>query len=179
MKIRFSSGAYLLAVLFIIALLNACAPSAAPTFFIPPTESPQIIPVTAIIITALPTTIQTIIIPSPTPTCTNNLTFVQDVTIPDGTNVQPNQPIDKQWLVTNSGTCNWDSRYRLKLISGDTMSAPSEQPLFPARAGAQAKLRILFTAPQETGTYQSTWQAVGPGGTTFGTVVSIQVIVGP
>lgn len=181
MKIRFcASGAYLLPVFSIFALvLNACAPSATPTFFVPPAEPPQIIQITAIISTALPTTIPTIIISSPTPTCTNNLTFNQDVTIPDGTNVQPGQPIDKQWLVTNNGTCNWDSRYHLKLTSGDTMSAPTEQPLFPARAGAQAKLRILFTAPQDTGTYQSAWQAVGPDGTTFGEVISIQVIVGP
>jgi len=169
----------LVALFMFPLILNACAPSSTPTFFVPPTEPLQIIPIIATIVTLLPTTIPTISIPTPTPTCSNNLTYIQDVTIPDGTNVSASQPINKQWLVSNSGTCNWDSRYRFKLISGDAMSAPVEQALYPARAGAQAKLSILFTAPQDSGSYQSSWQAAAPDGTAFGAVVSIQVTVGP
>jgi Ig-like domain from next to BRCA1 gene len=182
MKTRLSPSlnrhAIFLAFVFI---LNACTPSSTPTFFIPPTELPQINPVTAPVVTAAPTTVPTVLIPTPTPTptCTNNLTYIQDLTIPDGTTVSSGQSIDKQWLVSNSGTCNWDSRYRLKLISGDAMAAPVEQALYPARAGAQVKLRILFTAPQDAGTYQSAWQAVAPDGTAFGTLVNIQITVGP
>jgi hypothetical protein len=159
-------------------ILSACTPSSTPTFFVPPTEPPPpLIQITFTAIAVPPTTIPTIIIPTPTPPCTNNLAFNQDISIPDGTTVQANQPIDKQWLVTNSGTCNWDSRYRLKLISGDAMSAPTEQALYPARAGSQAKLRIIFTAPPNSGTYQNAWQAYAPDGTAFGTVISIQVIL--
>ena len=180
MKTRFTPGLNRFAIsLAFLLTLGACAPSSTSTFFVPPTEPPQLIPITATFVTALPTTIPTIIIPTSTPTCTNNLTYVQDLTVFDGTNVSPGQPIDKQWLVNNSGTCNWDSRYRLKLISGDVMAAPVEQTLYPAHAGAQAKLRILFTAPQDAGTYQSTWQAIAPDGTAFGAVVSIQITVGP
>ncbi len=168
-------------LLAFVLILNACAPSSTPTFFVPPTELPQINPVTAVVLTTAPTSIPTVVIspPTPTPTCTNNLTYIQDLTIPDGTTVSPSQAIDKQWLVSNSGICNWDSRYRLKFISGDAMAAPVEQALYPARAGAQAKLRILFTAPQVAGTYESTWQAIAPDGTTFGTPVNIQITVGP
>ena len=80
----------------------------------------------------------------------------------------PGESIDKEWLVTNSGSCNWDSVIVLKLISGDAMGVPSEQALYPARAGTQATLRIVFTAPQNIGTYQSAWQAFAPDGTAFG-----------
>jgi methionine-rich copper-binding protein CopC len=59
------------------------------------------------------------------------------------------------------------------------MAVPIEQALYPARAGAQAKLRILFTAPQAAGTYQSSWQAIAPDGTAFGAVVSIQITISP
>ena len=168
-------------LLAFVLILNACAPSSTPTFFVPPTELPQVNPVTALVVTAAPTTVPTVLIPTPTPTptCTNNLTYIQDLTIPDGTTVSSGQSIDKQWLVSNSGTCNWDSRYRLKLISGDAMAAPVEQALYPARAGAQAKLQIIFTAPLNAGTYQSAWQAIAPDGTTFGTLVNIQITVGP
>jgi len=122
-------------------------------------------------------------IPTPTVTatptegpCTNNLEFIQDVTIPDGTKILTGAAIDKQWLVNNTGTCNWDDSYRLKWIGGDPLGANQEQMLFPARSGTQATLRINFTAPTIEGTYQSAWQAYGPDGTAFGDPVFMQII---
>ena len=101
------------------------------------------------------------------------------MTIPDGTSVTPGMPVDKQWLVTNAGSCDWSAAYRLKLISGDAMGAPAEQALYPARAGTQATLRVVFAAPQQAGTYQSAWQAFGPDGTAFGEAVYMQITVAP
>ena len=59
------------------------------------------------------------------------------------------------------------------------MGAPPLQALYPARGGMQAKFRILFTAPQASGAYQSSWQAIAPDGTRFGIPVNIQITVGP
>ena len=165
-------------VLLLIFTLTACAPQSTPTFFIPPTQFIEITPTKIVIrvptLTVVPT--PTMVIPTPTP-CTNSLTFDNDITIPDNTPFNPGQSIDKQWLVTNSGTCDWDSRYRLKLINGPAMGAATEQTLYPARAGAQATLRIIFTAPSDTGTYISTWQAFGPNGEAFGDTIYIQIVV--
>ena len=47
-------------------------------------------------------------LPTATPTCSDWLTFVEDLTIPDGTSVIPGSVLDKRWQVENSGTCNWD-----------------------------------------------------------------------
>jgi hypothetical protein len=80
-------------------------------------------------------------------------------------------------LVQNSGTCNWDDRYRLKFVSGSELGAPVEQTLYPARSGTEATIRILFTAPAEPGTYQSAWQAYDPQGQPFGDPVFIQIII--
>jgi len=85
--------------------------------------------------------------------------------------------MDKQWLVLNAGSCNWDSRYRLRLINGDAMRASLEQALFPARAGMQATLRMEFTAPLEPGKYFSEWQAFDARGIAFGESFFIKVIV--
>jgi hypothetical protein len=104
---------------------------------------------------------------------------MQDVTIPDGTAVSPGEPVDKQWLVTNAGTCNWGAGYRLKIISGDAMGAAAEQALYPARAGTQATLRVLMTAPQDAGTHQGAWQAFAPDGKAFGEAVYVQINVSP
>jgi len=159
--------------------LAACAPKSTPTIFIPPTQPIQLIPITPTPTIFAVTSVPTVVPPTPTPPCTNILTYNKDLTIPDDTAVAPGQSIDKQWLVTNSGSCNWDSRYRLKLINGDAMGTASEEALYPARAGTQATLRILFTAPSAAGTYRSAWQAFGPGNEAFGDPVYIQIIVQP
>ena len=83
--------------------------------------------------------------------CSDGLSFLEDVTIKDYSIIPPGSSMDKRWLIQNSGSCNWDSRYRLRLISGNSLGASLEQALFPARAGMQATLRINFTAPLEAG----------------------------
>lgn len=166
-------------------ILTACGPAARPTYFVPPTagDSPVAPPnATNDPLPALSSTsaqIPTIVVPTPTPPCTDGLTYVQDLTIPDGTNFAPGQQIDKQWLVSNSGTCNWDDRYRLKFIGGDPMGASPLLALFPARAGTQATIRVVFIAPQQTGLYQSQWQAMNPEGLDFGDAFYISIAVSP
>ena len=113
----------------------------------------------------------------PTPSCTNGLTYLEDLTIPDGTVVDPGATLDKRWRVRNSGTCNWDERYHLRLVDGDPLGVEKEVPLYPARAGAEAIIRIVFTAPQKPGAYVSTWQAVDPQGNFFGDPIFIQIRV--
>lgn len=171
-----------LILLLIIFLTSSCSPQPEPTPFRPPTS----IPSTQIISTATP--VPTIFSITETPTqqifstptesiCTNVLSFLDDVTVEDGTSFLPNTQIDKQWLIKNDGTCDWDSTYKLKWVGGDPMGANTEQPLYPARANTQVTLRILFTAPSEVGEYESAWQAVDPDGNFFGDLVFIKIVV--
>jgi len=123
--------------------------------------------------TPLPTVFPTV---NPTE-CSNNLTFIEDVTIPDNMFATFGLALDKQWLVQNSGTCNWNSGYRLKHIGGADLGAPGEVALYPAKAGTQATIQILFIAPFTEGAYESAWQAVDPNGTAFGDPIYIRVAV--
>ncbi|CAG0987956.1 hypothetical protein ANAEL_02128 [Anaerolineales bacterium] len=170
----------LIVLLLVLTFAQACAPQATDTPFRPPTQlQPTQILSTTTPIPAILTPLSTSTVTS-TPTegpCSNHLKFVQDVTIPDGTTISVGSTIDKQWLVDNSGSCNWDSTYRLKWIGGDPMGANQEQLLYPARAGKQATLRILFTAPTTEGTYESAWQAYGPDGIAFGDLIYIKVVI--
>jgi hypothetical protein len=169
-------------LLTIIFFAQACAPQTASTPFRPPTSAPPTsllstttpIPQLFTAVPTAPTPTETATIPGP---CTNNLTFVSDITIPDGTAITIGSSIDKQWLVQNSGSCNWDSTYRLRWIGGDPLGANTEQLLYPARAGAQATLRIQFTAPAFEGPYESAWQAVDPNGNVFGDLIFIKIVV--
>ncbi|MCG2786935.1 MAG: hypothetical protein L6461_17730 [Anaerolineae bacterium] len=184
------------AVFFVFALLTACAPPAETAFFIPPT-APASPPSAATIIslwTATPTeetgreqspTPETIFTPPPTtsetPTpenCTNDLKYLTDLTVPDGSPVNPGEKIDKQWLVQNSGTCNWDDNYRLKLVNGfQPLGAETTQLLFPARADNQVTIQIFFTAPTISGVYRSAWQAYDQNGLPFGETIYIEITV--
>jgi len=114
---------------------------------------------------------------TPTIACSDGLTFIEDMTIPDLSIIPAGSAIDKQWLFQNSGSCNWDNRYRLRLVGGDAMGASPEQALYPARAGMQVIVRIFFTAPLEAGEYFSEWQAFDAKGIPFGEVFFIKIIV--
>lgn len=179
-NIRFFSSRQLI-LLFIIFLTSSCSPQPEPTPFRPPTSIPPTQPLpTTTTIPAIFTETPTQQIISATATesvCTNILSFLDDVTVEDGTTFLPNDSIDKQWLIKNDGTCDWDSTYKLKWVGGDPMSANTEQPLYPARAGTQATLRIIFTAPATAGEYESAWQAVDPDGNFFGDLVFIKIVV--
>jgi hypothetical protein len=160
----------------IFFVITACARQ--PTPYRPPTIAARVtLPVEA---SATPSpTVPAVETPQPeaTQACTDNLTFLEDLSLPDGTVVKPGESLDKRWLVQNSGTCNWDERYRLKFNSGAELGAEIDQALYPARGGTQANLRIIFTAPTNAGSYQSAWQAYNPQGQAFGDIIYLQVEV--
>jgi len=147
---------------------------------VPPEQSPAVVSFspdasstpTRPSITARPTARH---LPSPTPECSDGLTFLNDLTVPDGTLIGRGVEVDKRWEVLNSGTCNWDKRYRLALISGPELGLPKEQALYPARAGMTAVIRMLLTAPVSPGVYTSAWQALNPDGDPFGEVIFVEI----
>ena len=131
--------------------------------------------------TTLPTATSQLVetpLPISTTTCIDNLLFLEDLSLPDGTVVKPGALLDKRWLVENNGSCNWDKHYRLKFMSGAELNAPQDQALYPARSGSKATIRLIFTAPSEAGSYQSAWQAYNSQGQPFGDLVFLQVTVG-
>lgn len=115
--------------------------------------------------------------PTATHVCVDSLTFLEDLSIPDGAQVRPGELLDKRWLIKNSGSCNWDQEYRIKLLSGPEMGASPEQALYPARSGSEASLRMIFSAPMEPGYYQSAWQAYNPRDVPFGDPFYIEILV--
>lgn len=166
-----------------IFLASACSPADTPTPFVPPTSQSLLIEPTFIInptqniVTIQSTPLPTIAPTLESETCVNDLNYIEDLTIPDNSFVTYGAAIDKQWLVQNSGTCDWDAGYRFIHIGGADLGAQKEFSLFPARAGAQAVIQIIFTAPFTDGEYESAWQAFDPDGLAFGDPLYIRVNV--
>ena len=137
--------------------------------FLPPTVAPTLTP------TISPT--PTPIVPTQPANCMSLLTFLSDLTVPDGTVFSPGETIDKRWLVENSGDCHWNDTYELRLVTGDDLGVDPSQPLPQTLSGDQATVQILFVAPSEPGSYQSAWQAYTGSGMPFGDVFYVDITV--
>lgn len=146
------------------------APNQEATPFLAPTYVPTPIPPG---VTVDPATIRA----TPTPLCEDSLTFLSDLTIPDGSQVSAGATMDKRWEVQNSGSCNWTEGYTLRLIAGVDLGANPQQALYPARSGTRAVIRMTFQAPIEPDSYRSAWQAYDPAGKPFGDPIFIDFVV--
>ena len=165
-----------LVLLFFLLPVAACQ-SATPTpapFKAPTVAAPPATPTS----TPAPTSATPLTTPTAKP-CTNNLTYIEDVNIPDGSEVLPGVPLIKQWKVKNSGDCNWNDQYHLKFMDGMEMGAEPEQALYPARSGSEAIITLRFTSPPKARTYFSSWQAHDPSGIPFGDPIYIEFVVNP
>jgi len=151
---------------------TAQAPTLTPT--IPSAPPPPVITVTP---SPVPPTITASPVP-PTPgpsSCTNAAAFVQDVTVPDGTNWAPGQAFNKIWQVRNTGTCTW-SGYQLVFASGEAMTTNSTAAVPATAPGATADILVPMTAPATAGTHSSQWRLKSPSGL-FGPTLSVSIIV--
>jgi hypothetical protein len=168
----------ILASLSVLLLLVGCAP---PVYSVPQEQQAELFIPATLVVSPEPTIMLTTVAPVATPTpevnCDPNLKYVSDVTIPDGTVVDPNSEVVKRWEVENTGSCDWDSRYALAFIDGSELGAAPKQKLHPARSGTKAVLQVIFTAPAEPGTYRSVWQAAGPDGDFFGDRFYMEFVV--
>jgi len=95
--------------------------------------------------------------------CTNSAVLVSDVTIPDGTRVNPSQGFTKTWRFINNGTCPW-LNYTLGFAAGDQMGAPLSKSIPFTDAGAQVDVSVELTAPAVDGTYTGYFTLNTPDG---------------
>ncbi len=134
--------------------------------------------------TRVPTDTTTITIPTPTVTpedaddeCTLRAAFVEDVTIPDDTEVAPGEEFVKTWRIRNSGTCTWETGTTLIPISGDAFSGPSSVPVPETPPDEEVAVSVTLTAPTEPGTYRSDWQLQTPQERRYGGIFYVQIVV--
>ena len=109
--------------------------------------------------------------------CAHDLLFLDDLTVPDGTVFEPGAAIDKRWQVQNTGECAWGPNFRIVLVEGDPLGAPTEVALFPALPGREGLVRALMVAPSAPGDYSGTWSAQDPQGNLFGNKMWVRIAV--
>jgi len=130
---------------------------------IPPTSTPGIATSTLAVATTsvAPTS------PSATQTC-DVAQFIDDVTIPDGTTLEPNETFTKTWRLKNTGTCSWTTAYAVVFSSGDQMTGPATQALTGnVTPGQTVDISIELTAPASDGDYKGYWKLRNAAGVHF------------
>lgn len=113
--------------------------------------------------------------------CTNEVEFVEDITIPDGTEVGTGKSFTKIWRFRNIGTCTWTSNYAIVFDSGDQMNAPNFYPLTIGTVppGSMVNVSLPLQAPETAGVYRAIFQLQSDGGEIFtqsGFWVEIEVV---
>ncbi len=148
---------------------TAVAPTAAPPTAAPTTAAPTATKPPAPTATAVP---PTPVPPTPVPPtatavpCQYVATFLSE-TIPDGTQLQPNQQFNKTWTVRNDGNCAWNSGFQLVFAGGESMASVNAIALPNVAPGGSATLTITMAAPAAAGGHAGQWQFRTPANAAF------------
>ena len=176
---------------------------AAPTNTSAPTDTPIPLP-TLDLLTADPNALPTFSLQSPTPgglpgftqiaptaasgatqalgdACSNNV-FEADITIPDGTVLDPGFDFQKIWKIRNTGNCLWDEGFRLVYIGGSSPDLDPPNFTFTkasdfVSAGEAVNIGIWLTTPCQPGQYEGHWRMQNDQGYYFGSILSVYVEV--
>lgn len=144
---------------------------AAPTYTTEPSPEPTATPDLS------PTETPT---PEATPTqgLCDDAIFVADVSVPDGTQMNPGQEFVKTWRVKNTGTCTWTRGYQIMWSYGDNrMGGQATALSSEVLPGAEAEISLLLKAPLSSGTYSGYWVLRNNNGFTFGQRLSVIITV--
>ena len=146
----------------------ADTPSTGTTVF--PGTTPILTP-TPLLYTLPPVTVAPITsTPSATPAAAcDRASFVQDVTIPDGTEIAAGATFQKIWRLQNTGSCTWTSNYQIVFDQGNILGAAAVTSMPASVApGQTVDIPISMIAPTINGSYSGYWKILNPSGTAFG-----------
>ncbi|MGB7540137.1 MAG: NBR1-Ig-like domain-containing protein [Anaerolineales bacterium] len=103
--------------------------------------------------------------------------YVSDVTIPDGTVLQPGEGFVKTWSLRNTGTCSWTTAYALDFANGTRMDGVITYIHQAVEPGGAIEISVGLAAPATPGTYTGNWRLKNADGTFFGELVYVQIKV--
>jgi hypothetical protein len=141
-------------------------PTASPTLTVKPSATPT---------PEITATLETPAVANP---C-YSLLWIEDRSIPDGTNLKANEVFTKTWYVQNNGGCAWAPNFTFTNFGGDPMEGEPLVLTEPIPAGAKRELSIQLVVPSnQNGLIQSSWRMTDENGLFFGDTLSVNITVG-
>ena len=108
-----------------------------------------------------------------------NLLYIEDVTIPDGTQMKAGEAFTKTWLVQNVGGCAWRAGFTFNHYGGDGMRGGTVTLTDAIPTGAKREISVQLVVPSgQTGIIESAWRMADENGIFFGDTLSIKIVVG-
>lgn len=108
----------------------------------------------------------------------DELSFLADVTAPDGSTLAAGRAFTKTWRVRNTGTSQW-SGYTLEYVGDARMAGPESVPLPVLAPGETGEVSVPLVAPAEPGRHRSTWKASNARGRRFAFELYADILVTP
>lgn len=115
-------------------------------------------------------------IPSPTG-CGYWSEFVEDVTIPDGTEIVAGSVFEKTWRFRNNGCLDWPATVQLMFWDGDQMGGPDAVDIPATAVNQMVDVSVSLVAPNEPGEYTGYWQLLTSDGVSVGPYVYVEIKV--
>lgn len=116
---------------------------------------------------------------APTANPCYKLMYIEDVTIPDGTQMKAGEVFTKTWRVQNTGGCAWREGFTFQHYGGDPMRGTTIRIQESVPTGAIEELTLEMVVPSGlSGLIQSAWRMADENGVFFGDVLSVNIIVG-
>jgi len=125
----------------------------------------------------LPTPPPSIVTPAPPQIPCDSMNFVADITVPDGTYMNPGQSFTKTWRIKNTGSCTWNNSYRFVFVQGNSMSGQTQSIQGTVAPNQNYDMSVPMVAPTTPGTYAGWWQMVNSQNVPFGTRVWVEIVV--
>ena len=115
--------------------------------------------------------------PAPPQIPCDSMTYVADLTVPDGTYMNPGQNFTKTWRIKNTGSCTWNSSYKFVFVQGNSMGGQPQSIQGTVAPNQNYDMSVSMQAPTTPGTYAGWWQMMNAQGTPFGTRVWVEIVV--
>lgn len=109
----------------------------------------------------------------------DELTFLADVTVPDGAMLEAGRAFTKTWRIRNTGTSTWGEGYFLFHTGGDRMGGPERVALPALRPDEAGEVSVELVAPQTPGRHRTTWKSRNPRERAFAFELYADFVVTP
>ncbi len=106
-----------------------------------------------------------------------SMTYVTDITIPDGTQISPGNKFTKTWRIKNTGSCNWTPDFTFAFVSGNQMGGQTRHLPRIVYPGETIDISVDMIAPAAAGSYTGDWQLKTPQGYGIGTPIWLKITV--
>ena len=98
--------------------------------------------------------------------CQDSAVMIEDVTVPDNTQMSKGQKFTKTWRFLNNGKCNWTG-YTIAFVAGDRMETADSAPVPETEAGKTVDVSVELTAPSIDGSYTGFYELRKANGETL------------